>query len=268
VHNLNRHIAPISEAAWRAMDAELETTISTVIAGRKLFDVEGPLGWSTSAFDLGRISALKEPVDGDASMAIRRVQPMIECRVPFTLARRELDAINRGAVDPDLSALVTAARTGAGVEDHVVFHGYPQAEVQGVASGSSSQLDLTEEMTQLPDLVSRGLATLRCNGVDGPFVLALAPRYYEMMWRATYEGGYPVVEHLEKLIDKIVWAPAFEGALLVSRRGGDFKLVIGADFAIGYANHNSDSVALYIEESFTFVVQEGDAVVAFVPGDK
>jgi uncharacterized linocin/CFP29 family protein len=62
-----------------------------------------------------------------------------------------------------------------------------------------------------------------------------------------------------------VWAPGVEGAVVVSLRGGDFVLDVGQDLSIGYLEHTAESVRLYLEESFTFRVLEGDACVCLNP---
>ena len=49
---------------------------------------------------------------------------------------------------------------------------------------------------------------------------------------------------------------------MLSRRGGDFVLDVGQDFAVGYRDHDADKVELYLEERFTFRVVEPDAAVA------
>jgi uncharacterized linocin/CFP29 family protein len=51
----------------------------------------------------------------------------------------------------------------------------------------------------------------------------------------------------------LIWAPAVDGAVVVSLRGGDFVLHVGQDFSIGYASHTDSTVRLYLEESFTFL---------------
>jgi uncharacterized linocin/CFP29 family protein len=37
----------------------------------------------------------------------------------------------------------------------------------------------------------------------------------------------------------IVWAPAADGAVVMSLRGGDFELAVGQDFSAGYLDHTS-----------------------------
>jgi uncharacterized linocin/CFP29 family protein len=71
-----------------------------------------------------------------------------------------------------------------------------------------------------------------------------------------------VVEHVRRLLDgPIVWAPAVDGAVVLSLRGGDFELTVGQDLSIGYLEHTATSVRLYLQESFTFRVLEPEAAV-------
>jgi uncharacterized linocin/CFP29 family protein len=59
----------------------------------------------------------------------------------------------------------------------------------------------------------------------------------------------------------IVWAPAADGAIVMSMRGGDFELTVGQDFSIGYLDHTATAVRLYLQESFTFRVLAPEAAV-------
>jgi uncharacterized linocin/CFP29 family protein len=97
--------------------------------------------------------------------------------------------------------------------------------------------------------------------VDGPYAIALGPRCYTGLTR-TRDAGYPVIEHVRRLLDgPIVWAPTADGALILSLRGGDFQLSVGQDFSIGYLEHTAASVWLYLQESFTFRVNTPEASI-------
>jgi uncharacterized linocin/CFP29 family protein len=52
----------------------------------------------------------------------------------------------------------------------------------------------------------------------------------------------------------------------VSKRGGDFILDVGQDLSIGYTRHDAELVTLYLEESFSFRVNEPDAAVVLTDG--
>ena len=94
---------------------------------------------------------------------------------------------------------------------------------------------------------------LKRSGVNGPYAIALGPRCYTGVIETTERGGYPVLEHLRLITGgPVVWAPAVDGAVVVSLRGGDFELEVGQDFSIGYLDHDAEGVTLYLEESVTF----------------
>jgi uncharacterized linocin/CFP29 family protein len=83
----------------------------------------------------------------------------------------------------------------------------------------------------------------------------------------TTRGGYPIIEHLKLILGgPVVWAPAVDGAVVLSVRGGDFELVVGQDISVGYHSADAESVALYLEESLTFQVHGPEAAVALVYG--
>src|SRR5437763_11502623 len=128
---LLRALAPISDGSWAAIEAEAKSHITTFLAARKLVDLEGPHGWEHSANNLGRVETVPGPVE-DVEARLRRVMPLVELRVPFTVSRAELDSIDRGAADTDFGSLdVATARLGL-AENTVVFRGHSGAGIQGI----------------------------------------------------------------------------------------------------------------------------------------
>lgn len=263
MNDLRREQAPITAKTWEAIDEEARTTLKVNLAGRKIADFDGPLGWHSSAVGLGRTEALSTPPNVGVSAALRKVQPLVEFRASFELPRSELDAIARGAKDADLQPVLNAARAIAIAEDHAVFHGYPDANIEGIIEVARDEaLSLSEDYESYPGVIAAALAKLRIAGVDGPYAIALGPQCYTGLTQTTTKGGFPVIRNIEKLLDgRIIWAPAVEGAVVVSLRGGDFQLVVGRDMSIGYENHSATTVELYIEESVTFRVLSPEAGV-------
>ncbi|WP_336212818.1 encapsulin [Nonomuraea sp. LPB2021202275-12-8] len=93
--------------------------------------------------------------------------------------------------------------------------------------------------------------------------LFAGPRPAELHETSVY--GYPLHEHIARLLDgRIIWAPAVDGAFLLSSRGGDFEPRIGQDVSIGYLSHDANSVELYFQETLTFLVHTAEAAVALV----
>ena len=120
-------------------------------------------------------------------------------------------------------------------------------------------------MRQYPDAIAQALSQLRLAGVNGPYAVLLGADAYTAL-AETSDNGYPVLEHVKKLVkDEIVWAPAIAGAYVLTTRGGDFDLHIGQDMSIGYLSHTEAAVRLYIQETLTFLSLTGEAAVALAP---
>jgi uncharacterized linocin/CFP29 family protein len=266
MNHLCRELAPISAEAWAAIDKEAKGTLQLTLAGRKIADFEGPVGWEVSAVSMGRTTPLSQHATDGVAAAVRKVQPLVELRVPFTLARSELNALARGAKDPDLQPITDAARAIALAEDRAVFRGYREAQITGICEAAAdTALTITEDYEKYPAVVASALANLRTRGVEGPYAVALGPKCYTGLTRTTTEAGFPVMQHVERLLDgPVIWAPAVDGAVVLSLRGGDFELVVGRDLSIGYQHHTATTVEFYIEESFTFRVLSAEAAVPLV----
>jgi uncharacterized linocin/CFP29 family protein len=261
--HLHRDLAPISDGAWEEIEKEARRTLRTFLAARQVVDFSGPHGWDHSAEPLGRVERIPGPVDG-VEAGLRVVQPLIELRHAFSIPRTTLDDIDRGRPDPDLGVIVEAAKRAALAEDHIVFQGFKEAHVTGIAEAAPHPpIQMGDDYAGYPKLVARAVATLREAGIDGPYAAALGPRCWEGVVETTEYGGYPVLEHLRLILGgPVVWAPAVDGAVVLSTRGDDFALTCGQDMALGYLSHDADAVQLFLEESIGFRVLTPDAAVA------
>ena len=122
---------------------------------------------------------------------------------------------------------------------------------------------LGDDCGAYPGVVARAVDQLHRSGIEGPYALAVGPDGYTRIVETTEHGGYPLFEHLQRVLGgDVVWAPGVAGAMVLSQRGGDFLLDVGQDLAVGYSHHDADTVHLYLEESFTFRVVERGAAVA------
>jgi uncharacterized linocin/CFP29 family protein len=265
--HLHRELAPISEAAWEAIDAEAKARLTTNLAARKLVDFVGPHGWSYSVTNLGRTSPIPGPSEGVHAVQ-RRALPLVELRAEFTVARLEIDDFERGATDLDLSQLDAAAGQIAQAENVTVFHGYPAAGIQGIIESTShDRVLLAEDVESYPSGVARATDLLRQAGIAGPYGLAIGPELYTRIIETTEHGGHLLLDHLRQILGgPLVWAPGVEGGAVVSLRGGDYLFDCGQDLTVGYLDHDAGTVRLYLEESFSFRALEADAAVALSLG--
>lgn len=269
MNELLRELAPLTPGAWAAIEEEAKRALTVTLAARKVVDFSGPHGWEKSAINRGRVEALPGPGEG-VEARLRAVRPLVELRAPFELPRDEIDAIGRGAPDPDLKVVQTAARQIALAEDAAVFHGYGAAGITGLCeAAASAALTIPEDYEQYPAVVATAVSHLRQTGVDGPYAIALGPRCHTGLTRTMTRSGHLVIDFVKRMVDgPVIWAPGVDGAAVVSLRGGDYLLTVGQDLSIGYLDHDARRVRLYLQESFTFSVLSEDAAVPLVYASK
>jgi uncharacterized linocin/CFP29 family protein len=265
MNNLHRELAPVSDAAWASIEAEARRTFERHVAGRRVVDVTGPDGPALASVGTGHIAEI-EPPGGDAAGILswlRSAQELVMLRVPFALSRLDVDNVERGAQDSDWQPVKDAVRQIAFAEDRAIFDGYPAAGITGVRNSTSNPvLTLPGEAREYPTVISQAVSALRLAGVSGPYSLLLSADAYTMV-SETSDHGYPIREHLARVVDgEIIWAPAIEGAFLLTGRGGDYELRLGQDLSIGYLSHDAEHVQLYFQESLTFLAYTAEASVA------
>lgn len=260
-NNLHRNLAPVTEAAWEQIGEEAARTFKRHVAGRRVVDVKGPLGYSYSAHNFGRVRPISAE-DSRIRAQLREVHPLVELRFPFTLSRTEIDDVARGSLDSDWQPVKDAAKALAFAEDRAVFDGFADAGIRGLGPSSDNPvLRLPEDPLLIPDAVASALSALRLAGVEGPYCVVLDADAYTAV-SETRDEGHPVFHHLNDLITgDIIWAPAVSGGYVLSTRGGDNQLTLGIDVSIGYDSHTADEVTLYLEETFTFSSLTAEASV-------
>jgi uncharacterized linocin/CFP29 family protein len=261
-NNLYRNLAPVTDVAWTEIELEATRTFKRHIAGRRVVDVSDPGGPVTAAVSTGRLVGVEAPSDGVVAH-LRESKPLVRLRVPFTLSRLEIDNVERGAQDSDWDPVKEAAKKLAFIEDRAIFEGYAAASIEGIRKASSNKpLTLPTDPSQIPDVITQAITELRLAGVDGPYSVLLSADIYTKVSETT-EHGYPILEHIDRLVPgDIIWAPAIDGAFVLTTRCGDFDLQLGTDVSIGYTSHDADSVQLYLQETLTFLCYTGEASVA------
>ena len=169
-NHLFRDRAPITEAGWEEIEKEAKRTLRALLAARRVVDFKGPLGWGASDVELGRASrSPRRRRPRSVQARLRRIQPLVELRIPFEVTRDELDAIDRGARDPDLDSVTAAAREIAIAEDRSVFHGYQAAGITGICQAqAASAVPLGASQADYPGAVAGGAQQAARRGRRGP----------------------------------------------------------------------------------------------------
>lgn len=259
---LRRDLAPVPDAAWSEIDSMAARTLRTHLSGRAIVDVSEPLGWEAASVNLGRLEFGPAPAMNEVLWGTRKVLPLVEVRVPFTLAQLEIDNVVRGAKDADLDPVMAAARTIATFEETVIYRGFNDADIHGICANTRlDPVEIAGDADRIAHGVADAVEQLQTHGIGGPYALILpSAAFYDLM--QSTRTGYPIARVIHEVLDgNIYWSPGLADGLVVSQRGGDFELTLGHDYAVGYASHNRDDVELYLTAAFTFRVLDDFAAV-------
>lgn len=257
---LKRSLAPITEKAWEEIDDLAKQVITTQLSGRRFVDVEGPKGVAHACEPLGRLDVPTDQPAGEPNYGVHQCMPLLEVRMPFELDIWELDNVERGAKDVDLDALEEACKKMAHFEEKAIFEGFEKAGIEGLKKVAKDPLPCGKEGQEFLATITKALSRFKESGIEGPFTLVVNPALWEKI--AINYKGYPLKKHIKDLTGgDVLFTHATDCGLLVSSRGGDMKLIIGQDYAIGYHSHTSDKIRLFLTLSFTFRVLEPKAII-------
>lgn len=261
---LKRSLAPITEKAWAEIDEQARRVLVGLLSARKFVDVEGPKGWDYAAVPLGRLDVSGEASVDGIDYGVNKVLPLVEARAFFEMDLWELDNIERGAPDIDLSAMETAARNIAAFEEKAIFYGFQQGQIKGLKEAAENKpVQLTSDPGKIMEAVTTGLAGFAEASIEGPFYLVVNPGVWSKI--ASYSQGYPLKRQLKDLIGgSIIMSPFIEDAFLVTGRGGDMQLVLGQDLSIGFHSSDQKKARLFFTESFTFQVLDPAVIVPMI----
>ncbi len=258
---LKRNLAPITDKAWEEIEDLASDILKIKLAARRFVDVSEPKGMDHGAEIEGRLHIPENQDEDDVMYGVHKVLPLIEARKSFTLDIWELDNIERGAKDIDLAPLEEAVSKIADFEDNAIFHGVENANIEGLVPSTKERIISCKKTCEdLLASINQAVTTFQNDGIGGPYLLVINPD----VWQNLLKGfkGYPLRKHVSGITNgSIVFSDNIKGAFLVSARGGDFELILGHDYDIGYENHDHQGVQLFISESFTFRILEPKAII-------
>lgn len=260
---LKREFAPMDDRAWQEMDEQASRLIRRCLAGRRVVDFNGPMGFDYAAVNLGRVKMASKKGPGQVGFGLREVLPLAEIWIPFSLSRMEIDNLTRGSADADIDAVEEAVKKAVEFEDTIIFQGFAGANMTGIVKGSEHKpVKMAKAADSYPESVAEAMKQLAMAGIGGPYALVLGPTaYFNLMQSA--KQGYPPKKVISDMIEgEIILSPVVDGGVLVSMRGGDYELTVGTDYSIGYSGHDAQNVDFFLTESFAFRVLDGRAAVA------
>jgi uncharacterized linocin/CFP29 family protein len=265
---LRRSAAPLSDKVWKEVDEIAASMFKQTIVARRIVDFDGPRGWNHVATQLGTFKPADMPHSpGSVRFSIPDVMLLTELRADFAVPWMDIDIFERVGPRLESKSIEEAARDMALGEDSLMFYG--ASTNPGLLSSKETPRVPLSDWSQAGRLVTDLLTAvekLDTLGVKGPYEAVLSPHHYYSYLRQMGEGGvYPAAKQLGIVIEKVYSSPAIDGAALFSTRGGDFLIIVGGDFTIGYRSHDETAVHLFCVETIAAQLLNPEALCVISP---
>jgi uncharacterized linocin/CFP29 family protein len=260
---LKKSLAPITEQAWKEITGRTKELFGNYLTARKFVDINGPNGLEMGGISTGRLVIPDNQSPEGINYGVREFLPLIEIRKPFELDLWELDNIERGAKDIDLAPLEKAAREVAAFEESAIYQGFKPARIVGLEQAAEAgSVAMPTNANDFLKEIGHQIFQLDQKSVQGPYTLIISEEKWLELIKLS--EGYPIQKQLKALLGgKVLINHYNKNSFLLSERGGDYELVVGQDYTIGYETHTSTKVKLFITGSYTFRVLSPEAIVVF-----
>lgn len=247
---LGREDSPFSGDVWQKLDEVVIGAASGQLSARRLLDIEGPYGLGLKSIPLQD----EIDVSDNVRLISSEVLPLSLIETTFTLGVRDLATFTETGFALDTGAIAEAAMAVAAVEDTIIFEGNEKIGVDGLLTTDGVQsvaLSKWDDIGTAANDVIKAVTTLDEAGFHGPYMLALAPNLYNMLYRL-YPQGYQIeIQHIETVVgSKIIKAPGIKkGGVLLSSGKQFASIVIGQDMRTSFVGPEDSDFKFKISES-------------------
>jgi len=253
---LGREEAPFGTKLWEMIDHTVVGAARSQLAGRKLLEIQGPLGFGVRTIgrlevELGNTATFHD-ITATATSAPALPIPLI--RAEFSLPVRDVAAAEEAGNPISLARVAIAAIAAARLEDQLIFSGNRGAGIEGlttVPGAEKVEVGGWEELGKpISDLLAAATA-LDEAGFPGPYAAALAPRLYNQLFRIYEQSGLTQLEHARQILSGgIAKAPALAQGGVVIAIGSHFAhLVVAQDMVAAFVGPRQTELDFVVVES-------------------
>lgn len=264
--HLNRAQAPFGDDIWDLIDEAAAGAARELMTARRFLEVGGPYGLGLTSIELSNDDYCRQPEPGEAGAVMGRAVSVPMLRKSFKLSLRRIAAWQDNGQPLDLSPAEDAAEAVARLEEQIVYYGRPEFSLPGLLENKGACKikggDWTTPDAALEDVLT-AVTRLDEAGFRGPHALALAPKYYNALFRRYPDSEMLLINHLRRLCTRGIFKASIDGAAVIDPRVG--TLEIGQDLMTGYAGTDGIHCELFVNESLVLRMQDENAVCVITP---
>lgn len=271
---LDRSSAPLTGEEWNRLDEAVIRTARSMLVGRKMIELLGPIGPGVYSMPYATFSGRKGAgVDmiGDQDDLIVQADRRITVNLPmvfkdFKIFWRDVEADRHQGLPLDVSTAAVAAADVANQEDDLIFNGHEELGHQGLLSAGGRLTvgigSWEEGGGPLADAV-KAVNALTTAGHYGPYAMAVNPFLFGQTVRNYGNTGMLELDQIKALLRGNVYPSAAikeRKAVVIATGMQNLNLAVGQDLTTAYTAAESMNHIFRVFETLALLVRRADAI--------
>jgi uncharacterized linocin/CFP29 family protein len=271
---LDRSSAPLTGEEWNRIDEAVIRTARTMLVGRRLAEMLGPLGQGVYSIPFaifsGRKAAGVDMIADRNDLAVevdrRGIAQLPIIFKDFKIFWRDVEADRHLGIPLDVSTAAVAAADVAQQEDELIFNGNDDLGLQGLLTAEGRLTvgmgNWQEGGGPLADAV-KAVNALISAGHYGPYVMAVNPFLYGQTVRIYGNTGMLELDQLKALLRGNIYPSSAireNRAVVVATGMQNLNLAIGQDLVTAYTASENMNHLFRVFESVALLIRRADAI--------
>ena len=259
---LMREASPLSPEQWSAIDATVNRTAASILVGRRIAHLYGPLGFGAYVVPL----YVYDTVEGAVRAKLQRQLPLTPIEHDFAITVRDLEQFNSG-LPFDLAPVAAAAAACAYAEDKLLLFGDAERGLEGFLTAQGTvklPLGNWEETGAGLQSIGQAVARLMSQDIFGPFAAIMHPLQLIKLQRVY--GGRGILE--SELIERQLGGGLYTSpvmpqnqVLVLATQPHYLDIAVGQDLVTAYVETTNLEHRFRVMETVALRLKQPQAVV-------
>lgn len=271
---LDRKAAPLTDGEWTRLDEAVVGTARSMLVGRRVIEVLGPLGSGVYSIPYSVFSG-KTPAGidmiGESDSFIVEASRRATINLPilykdFKIMWRDVEADRHLGLPLDVTTAAVAANFVAVQEDTLIFNGNTELGHEGLLN-AKGRLKIKagnwdEPGTALGDVV-KATGALSEAGHYGPYAMVVSPAMYGRMVRVLPNTGMLELDQVKAIISGgVFYSNVISGnkAVVLATGTQNLSLAVGQDMVTAYMGPATMNHHFRVLETAALLIRRPDAV--------
>jgi len=261
---LHRKDSPFGDEIWDRIDETVVNAARGQLSGRRILHVDGPYGLGFKTVGSGDFELEEKHVEG-TSVKGNCPGPVVMIESSFGLSARDIAAFEQSGAPLELAEAARAAMACARQEDELIFNGSKTLNLDGVLTSERSQsfnLRGWEEVGTAAEDIINAATILDGAGFGGPYILALRPGLYNLLFRRYPQGNATELEHIGQITTGgIVKSAAIPTGGILLNAGREFaSIVVGQDLMTAFVGPADGEYEFNVAETVALRLTTPEAI--------